>query len=262
MVQSDLPFIATAALLALWGTGRNDSNVAFFSAIFVLSYVIVAGLSQTAVNNAVTLPGEAIPQTDVFSQYFADHPNSLSTFLMMMFCFGFGAVGTTVFAFSPFAGEVLYAAVVSALFRDVSIVGDARVIVWACVIVSGALSEHVFRLNLAALCLGLMFWERGIIFPQRGALESLCLVNGVIILTIHDIVVRFFLDPIKALIEAGFLAMTAFVMVDSAIELGALPSTVGQTQKPNITGVANLMNIRWTDCLEVRSYPFNEDFPK
>src|SRR5690606_33120080 len=106
-----------------------------------------------------------------------------------------------------------------------------------------------------------LFWERNVTFPQQGAFETVCFLNGLVFLTLHDIVVRFLLEPVKAIVEAGFLGMTAFVLVDSALELGALPTESGAAAMKKVpqTPIGNLLRIRRTDSFGSGSAVLDSD---
>jgi len=238
-LQANLPFVASGALLTVWATGKFDSDVTFLTVVFIFSYALASSLVLE------TAP-IALPSVDHFSSVFHNDQRALGYFLVMAFCFACGAVGTAVFAFSPFAGTLLYSAVVSSLFRDVSVVGDARIVAWLCVLVAGTLSEHIFRLNLAAGLFALIALNRQVRFEGHGTFEAASLLAGMLFLAVHDWTVRLILEPFRLMFRAGFLAITAFVMVDSTMELATLPMM-------RSLGSTKLVSLKWTDYVAAAS---------
>lgn len=229
--RSNLPFVATGLLLGLWGTRSFDNEVWFLGVAFVVSFVLVEvfGPSTAAMQ---------YESMDTLSRISSDS-HVLSYLLFAAFSAGVGVLGAALQSKSPFAMMVVYAVIVSGLFRDVSVVGEARLVLVVCFFLSGAFCEALFRVNTAAMILALILMDKEVALTGQGQMETFCMACALLVCLVYEFATRFLFVPIKSLSYALFISVTAFVMVESSFELAGISLPDDQLV---------LLNASWDNC--------------
>jgi len=221
-----VPYLDTfvALLLALWCTSLYDAETAFLAVCAATALALSASLNLPSLALSVFPPTDHLRHVRAAVGPVSDEDWVALSAVMVVAALVFAAIlAPGVWNKSPMMGLVFYSSVASTVLREQATVGVVRQVAVLCAILSGLLSLHVLRLNVAvilffaaaSLCQGL---PKGL---PVGSFETLALVCALGMLLVHDAAVRTVVHALGNVATALGMTAAAVVLVEAALELSS-----------------------------------------